>query len=601
MKTVDKIRKHASGIGLRGQFNIVIAILVVIPILALGWYIFRSMDKNTIDAAENYMQNTMEREQTSVDNDIESLQMTTQYILEDSTLRGLLKKAVDGTKLGADELRATYNEDIRQVEQMLYSNPALYSLRVYSVSDNLTEMMPVLYRHSRMLRQKWAARPDPTGYCLDYKDRIFKDREVQDSDHLIGLITAMDDDTYGRLGYVESTIGISYMFSDIYEPENGEEAFLIGPDSDVVQRSRADAGMRKAALTASKKTEGVTTRLVDGGDKKYVVSSFYIREMDAHYVSVLDLSGRLARQNRQKMFLFVLLGAMIVVLDVIVDSIVNLLLKDFYRILETVYTVQDGDLSVRVPALRERDTAVLGNEINTMLDEIDALMKENLEKGLAEKNAQIRALENQINAHFIYNVLESINMMAEIDGEYTICDAVVALGDMMRYSLRWTKGMVTIADELDYVKNYVALMNIRLDNQVKLTTEISAELMKNEIPKMTLQPLVENAITHGFEGVDGSAEIFITAESRKDKTYVRVIDRGRGMTGEELAALLKKMDSEADPKQKHGYALRNIRERIRILCGDDCGMDIVSEKGQGTIVLVVLPHEEIREPETSLT
>lgn len=348
-----------------------------------------------------------------------------------------------------------------------------------------------------------------------------------------------------------------------------------------------------------KHTDGVVTKYVKTNDENYMVSSLYLEDMDAHYVSVMDLSARLSQQNHQKILLLVLFGSVLVILWLIVDTLVDWLLKDFYRILETVYQVQNGDLTVRVSDLGEGDTAVLGNEINHMLDRIDELMKENLNRGLMEKNAQIRALENQINAHFIYNVLESINMMAEIDGDYAICDAVVALGNMMRYSLQWSDGMVTIREELDYVHNYVELMNIRLDDQIHVQIKVPDDLKENEIPKMILQPLVENAITHGYAGREQSEEIEITAEEKNGQTYVSVRDYGCGMDKEELTALNEKIEMKPQPDQKHGYALHNIHERIRYECGNAYGLTITSEKGRGTVVTVSLPHQ-IRQKQESV-
>ena len=601
MKSGKEIRKKFSGLKLKLQFNIIITILVVIPMLLSGAYIFHEMNENTISTARTYMQDTMEREETSVNNHIQSLQMSTQYLLEDQTIHEMLCDAAEGKKMDTAQLRDVYEKDIHQIEQLLYSNPSLYSLRVYATSDNVTEMMPVLYGKSRMERQPWAQKENPKGYYFDYTDHIFVRRDVQDADHLIGMITPVDDDDDGRIGYIETSIGIAYLFPDILTPEKDEESFLVLSDGNVVHDQNSKEAMldtARSTVKQKKHADGVSTEQIHNENGNYMVSSLYLDDMDAHYVSVMDLSTRLSQQNRQKFLLLVLFGAVIVVLWLITDTAVDWLLKDFYRILETVYQVQNGDLSVRVSDLGEGDTAVLGNEINHMLDRIDDLMKENLTRGLMEKNAQIRALENQINAHFIYNVLESINMMAEIDGDYAICDAVVALGNMMRYSLRWTNGMVTIADEVNYVQNYVELMNIRLDGQVHAETDISEDLMNNEIPKMVLQPLVENAITHGYAGSDEPAQIEIHAEVRDEKTYVDVRDHGCGMSDEELASLLVKMREDPQPDQKHGYALHNIHERIRYVCGNDYGLTITSEKGKGTVVTVVLPHETIRKQES---
>ena len=125
--------------------------------------------------------------------------------------------------------------------------------------------------------------------------------------------------------------------------------------------------------------------------------------------------------------------------------------------------------------------------------------EESIKREAALKDTAIRAMQNQINAHFIYNVLESIKMMAEINEEYTISDAVTALGEMLHYNMRWNKFLVTVQDEMNYIQNYVELMNLRYDFTITLSVQMPENLYRQDIPKMSLQPIVENSIYHGLE------------------------------------------------------------------------------------------------------
>ncbi len=118
-------------------------------------------------------------------------------------------------------------------------------------------------------------------------------------------------------------------------------------------------------------------------------------------------------------------------------------------------------------------------------------------------------MQNQINAHFIYNVLESIKMMAEIEEQYTISDSVTVFEEMLHYNMRWKTFLVTVQDELTYVQNYVELMNLRYDFTITLSIQMPENLYRQDIPKMSLQPIVENAITHGIEALDADAVIEI--------------------------------------------------------------------------------------------
>ena len=135
---------------------------------------------------------------------------------------------------------------------------------------------------------------------------------------------------------------------------------------------------------------------------------------------------------------------LIVVLIFLINYIVAFLLRSFYEILESVRVIQKGDLSVRIENCRNDEIGELGTQINKMLDHMEQLMKENIDREILAKNSQILALQNQINAHFIYNVLESIKMMAEINEEYAISNAITSLGTLLRYSMKWESNNVLV-------------------------------------------------------------------------------------------------------------------------------------------------------------
>lgn len=161
----------------------------------------------------------------------------------------------------------------------------------------------------------------------------------------------------------------------------------------------------------------------------------------------------------------------------------------------------------------------LGHEIDIMLDTIERLMNENLARELLMKNSEIKALQNQINVHFIYNVLESIKMMAEIDEKYEISDAVTSLGKLLRYGMKFSSKNVTVEQEIEYIRNYLDLINLRFDFEIILAINIPQFIYKQEIPKMTLQPIVENAIYHGIEELAEDL-VFILKDMLRVRIYL---------------------------------------------------------------------------------
>lgn len=280
-----------------------------------------------------------------------------------------------------------------------------------------------------------------------------------------------------------------------------------------------------------------------------------------------------------------------ILLAYLVNGIVKHLLRHLYEILKTIHEVQRGRLEERIEVVSDDEMGELATELNHMLDRIQVLMQENFDRELLAKNSQIRALQNQINAHFIYNVLESIKMMAEIDEEYTISDAVTSLGKLLRYSMRWVNGNVLVSEELEYIRNYIVLINLRFDNEITLSVKLPDELLEQEIPKMSLQPIVENSVLHGLEEMTEDSTIYIKGMIAGEDCIIEVSDAGVGMSEEQVKHLEEKIAGklEADGGRGHGIGLKNVQDRIHIAFGEKYGLKIYSKEGCYTKVEVRLP------------
>jgi len=259
--------------------------------------------------------------------------------------------------------------------------------------------------------------------------------------------------------------------------------------------------------------------------------------------------------------------------------------------MKTIRQVQKGNLKVRVPDCGADEIGELGQQINEMLNRISRLMDDNIKREILVKDSEIRALQNQINAHFIYNVLESIKMMAEVDEKYDISDAVTALGKLLRYSMKWVSKNVTVSEEIDYIKNYLALINLRFDYEIYLSLNLPEPIYEQAIPKMSLQPIIENAICHGIEELAEDTSIYMKGTLFERYCIIEITDSGRGMTNEEVEQLQKKIDGEIETtgSSGNGIGLKNVQDRIKISFGEDYGLSIASKKDCYTKVIVKIP------------
>lgn len=238
-------------------------------------------------------------------------------------------------------------------------------------------------------------------------------------------------------------------------------------------------------------------------------------------------------------------------------------------------------------------------DTDTMLLKVHAILDKDKIIENAKQQARYLALQNQINPHFLYNVLESIRSDAIIAGVPEIGKITEALAVFFRYTTSKMENLSTLQEELANVENYFLIQKYRFDDKLELKIKLPREdedILKTRIPKLTLQPIVENAIKHGLEPKISEGTIVIDIEHSDTVLYISVVDDGIGIEEARLGQLNEKLsrmdagDGSANEGGKGGIALINVNSRIRLLMGDEYGIHIFSTPGIGTEVCLTLPY-----------
>lgn len=596
---MKKITEYFRNAKLNIKFTIIIVLFTVVPLCISIGALFHIMMQNVIDENISYMQYTMERNSDNMATRIDSVNMSTQFFLSDDSLKQVLNASVSGEELSTEDWLKFKNMEVSSLERLVNNNPLLYSVRVYAVNDQVQEMMPILYSRKRMEKQSWAEKENYTGWNYNYTDNIFSSYTMDQNRKIMSLITQVEDRNNGTIGVIEAAMTMENMFPSLYESIEDEwSCFYTDSGENYFGENRKPESEKLIEVIKSGHLEDgeIMTGYKESGRKKLVVSGMYIREMSGTLICVKDITSDINRVRWSRLLFFIGMAVLTVFLALVINLIVQHLLGKFYDILKSIRNVQKGDLNVVIPECGNDEMGELGTQINKMLERIKQLMNDNLNREMLAKNSEIRALQNQINAHFIYNVLESIKMMAEIDEEYAISDAVTSLGKLLRYSMKWVSGNVLVEQELEYIKNYMALINLRFDYEIYLSLNIPELILKQEIPKMSLQPIVENAICHGIEQMAEDTNIYIKGLLEGDDCVIEITDAGKGMTEDEVKRLKQKIAGEIDSNggSGNGIGLKNVQDRIHIAFGEKYGIEIASMIGCYTKIRVRIPitHRE---------
>lgn len=587
---------------LNWKFTIVIITAVTIPIAIFAGILFYNLEQNTISENRNYMEYKMDKNVEAMYTCRDSVNMSTQFFLSDDELLRVLCKDKRGEAFTTRELVDFQMTDIKNLERLVSNNPLLYSVRVYSQTDSIQEMMPVLYRHDRMENLAWAEGYEAMGtggWMFGYADTTFSPLVSTQTGNLAGYVTPVTDYRLGMIGTIEAVVSMQNLFPGFYENAAGEWGCFVAEDGTVYYGSNytEEAETLQEKIWESVQQEYSDT---DGGDSfaayykmggsKLIVTAYRENELGGTILGIKDITAEIQKVYRARAWFIVGMIVLLVGVAFIINWIVLRMLHQFYELLQSMRAVEKGDLSVRIAAHSNDEMGELGMQLNKMLDRIQDIMEENINREVLVKNSEIRALQNQINAHFIYNVLESIKMMAEIDEEYEISDAITSLGRLLRYSMKWTSQNVLLKDELDYIHDYMALINLRYDFSITLSTRIPEELLQQEIPKMSLQPVVENAILHGIEPLGVDSTIYIKAWMEEGDCIIEISDAGQGMTKEELKILTDRLHGKVEKAEgKGGIGLKNVHDRIGLEFGPEYGLQIFTRTDCYTKVRIRLP------------
>ncbi|MFC3768585.1 sensor histidine kinase [Paenibacillus sp. GCM10012303] len=270
------------------------------------------------------------------------------------------------------------------------------------------------------------------------------------------------------------------------------------------------------------------------------------------------------------------------------------------RLLGYISVIQKGNMNVDIDMKRKDEFGILAARLGSMMQHINNLIVKEYRLELANRTNQLKALQAQIHPHFLYNSLQSIGTLALQMNAPNIYKLISSLGKMMRYSMNTTETSVPLAKEIDHIRSYVELQSHRFDGQVSLKLELDDKTMDIQVPKMLIQPVVENYFKHGFEPTSVTEGI-ITVRSRTSddgRLIVSVEDNGKGAETDRLNGirlLLRRagIGSDADSEQENGggIGLLNVLSRLKLLHGEEAAMDIENVKPHGFKVTLSIPYD----------
>lgn len=396
-----------------------------------------------------------------------------------------------------------------------------------------------------------------------------------------------------KIGYVVCDVD-SKVFTDILEKYCTENTMYIWLQSDsdrpiVSQGSLAEvddgiyqviSGQIEAGDQASIANQS-KQELFQAEQRKYNLTAYSLMPE-----SILQQNQRALTVN-----LITIAVVMVIVSAMLIFIVTSSITKPLDMLIRTIQRIAGGEMELRAKVTKADEIGELGRNFNVMLDQVEELKEKENQANLQLAQAQYKALQAQINPHFLYNTLDTMSSIAEVRDCPEVSMLSQSLSNIFRYSLNMKDPFSTVAKEIVHLKNYCYVMDVRMQDHVQYVYDIDPESLRARVPRISIQPLVENALNHGLRNKRGGKQVRIEAKVKEELLEICVADNGVGMDAKQMNESLK--HSNLDYVERgNSIGIHNINARLKILYGEEYGLHIESTIGEGTQVWMVIPMIE---------
>ncbi|WP_135550107.1 sensor histidine kinase [Paenibacillus cymbidii] len=333
--------------------------------------------------------------------------------------------------------------------------------------------------------------------------------------------------------------------------------------------------------------------------RTYLGSCRSIPYLGWRLVALTPMETFVSERNQTWLYTLLVTGASLFVIIFILYILTKKVMIPILRLAKLVRQFRIHDNAGRYEYRGVEEIEILSTGIGQMLERIQEQFRQIKEDEAQKLNLELNLLQSQIRPHFLHNAINSVRWMAEMKGEKSIAQALIHLASMLNYTLSnyrviWS----TVGEEADYVRSYISFQGIRMIKPIDATIAIDPGAQHVPIPKLTLQPFVENAILHGFTALDGRMpKLAIRCERMQDDLVFSIEDNGVGMTEETVNRILAEADEREERRTDSGIGIRNVIRRLRLKFGERFQLQIESEPGAGSTFVLRIPYSEREEGE----
>ena len=565
--------------------NIVVALIPFLIFSIVSGFVFLDHAQKT---AEEHSVQLIHQVSNSMDVYVETIEKMVNYIqleLQDTPFFTMETEGASGWESETDYIRSVLENVANSHREVagifIATKEDLY------VSTGMSRISRDPFQNERWYREA-SENPEEIQLISVVTGRNIVTNRSYSIDDVFSLAKAVQDPETGEvLGVILLDIRHDIIQSSINGVTIGEKGFVFVMDQeDNIVYTPVNGIVYRVNPKWVKAMEPMSVQIQGG--------SYQIRSELSPYtgwrtVGVFSMDEVMSSVNTIVYILFTCVIISLVLVVIVSFKFSRTLTNPIFKLKRLMKQAESGDLTVRFNFQHNDEIGELGQSFNHMIARIDQLIQMVYVEQENKRTAEMKSLQEQIKPHFLYNTLDTISWMARDYDAEDIVRLVDALTNMFRIGLSHGKDIITVKEEITHVSNYLYIQKIRYKDKLNYVIHVDESLYAIEVPKLILQPLVENAIYHGVKAKRGGGTITITGVPEGENLVFTVQDDGAGMLQEKVEELNRRMSERSVLDEKKSFGLFYIRERIQLCYGTGYGVHVESTLGEGTRVTITLP------------
>lgn len=588
-------------------------IIIIIPIFVLGIFLTRSLYEAAFADKIKSSNTTVRQIGENIASTLSTQTRTIRSLISDTSFMSYLDTYYE------DDFQSfsDYMQRVGPIIARLSTDSNDSIIRVFSQNGTIGFSGEMNNKVENLINEKWYKKPEQRSETIFWTGLC--NLSSFNTNKYIGCYRTLYD--FSRGEEIHAVISVflneSILYSLISEEKSGGNiVFLLDPSGKVVtttERALIQKVSNQILLNGKESILSVKSgTIVKYNEANYLFSIAEINKesenINGWKVAYLTPADRMLIEIKEIWINSILLSVLCIIVSLLIITSVSASVNNrISNLIGQIKKVFNGDLNVYLQVDGSDEISTLQDDFNTMVEKLDNLIHEVYESKIKQqeekitwqkieigrRRAEIKALQRQINPHYLINTLESMRMNLVLGGDTGNAGIIKKLADSFRVMVYGNSRLHSIEAEINFIRMYMDIQKYRFGDRIKIEYHVSQELAGKYIPKLIIQPLVENAVCHGIEMKDGGGSIDVNVSKQEDAICITVSDDGVGMSRRKLNQIIGKLNNDAvdesDDASTMSVALANIHHRIRLEFGDEYGLVLSSAKGKGTTVRMLIP------------